>query len=295
MSTVEVLASLWHWHEGGSSVMASGAQLKVAFDSLRHQGHSFDAEWELMLGRRPQMWELPAAFVMARLTQYSLCPFSRSTRLALAELDIHFDLGEELPWAWRPAFLALNPAGDLPVLELGDGLVVSGVYAISEYLGETARRAPPEERVCDLFPGSDEDRAEVRRLVDWFHRKLDREVTRDLLREKVEGRLRPERASTRPDPELMRALRANLRYHMSYVGYLADQRRWLAGDEMSFADLAAAGHLSCLDYLDEVPWQSYPSARDWYVRLKSRPSFRQLLAERVAGIAPPAHYDNLDF
>ena len=248
-----------------------------------------------MLGHRLSQRELPAAFVMARLTQFNLCPFSRSIRLALGELEIYFDLAEELPWAWRAAFLALNPAGDLPVLELGDGLIVFGVYAISEYLGETTRRSAPEDRVGDLFPGSDEDRAEVRRLVDWFHRKLDREVTRDLLREKVEARLRSERSSTRPDPELMRALRANLRYHMSYVGYLADQRRWLAGDEMSFADLAAAGHLSCLDYLDEVPWDSYPAARDWYVRVKSRPSFRPLLAERVAGIAPPAHYENLDF
>lgn len=248
-----------------------------------------------MLGDKSSLRELPAAFVMARLTQFNLCPFSRSIRLALAEMEIHFDLAEEMPWAWRPAFLALNPAGDLPVLELGDGLIVSGAYAISEYLGETVRRSNPDERVCDLFPGSDEDRAEVRRLVDWFHRKFDAEVTRDLLREKVEARLRPERSSSRPDPELMRALRANLRYHMSYVGYLADQRRWLAGDEMSFADLAAAGHLSCLDYLDEVPWDSYPAARDWYVRLKSRPSFRPLLAARLAGIAPPAHYGNLDF
>lgn len=232
---------------------------------------------------------------MARLTQFELCPFSRSIRLALAEVDIVVDLIDELPWAWRPSFLALNPAGDLPVLELGDGLVVTGAYAISEYLGEMVRRSSPEDRGADLFPGSDEDRAEVRRLVDWFHRKLDREVTRDMLHEKVETRLRPELSRNRPDPELMRALRTNLRYHLSYVSYLAEQRGWLAGDRMSFADLAAAAHLSCLDYIDEVPWESYPAARDWYVRLKSRPSFRPLLAAGVGGIVPPSHYGNLDF
>ncbi len=204
-------------------------------------------------------------------------------------------LADELPWAWRPAFLALNPSGDLPVLELDGGLVVSGAYAISEYLGEVVRRGEPEERLRDPFPGSDEDRAEVRRLIDWFHRKLATEVSREMLREKVEARLRPDLARQRPEAELIRALRTNLRYHMSYVSHLVDQRKWLAGDEMSFADMAAAGHLSCLDYLDEVPWDAFPAARDWYVRMKSRPSFRPLLADRLPGIVAPQHYDDLDF
>ena len=179
--------------------------------------------------------------------------------------------------------------------ELDDGLVVAGAYAISEYLGELVRRAPPDDRARDPFPGSDEDRAEVRRLVDWFHGKLAHEVSREMLREKIEGRLRPELSRQQPDAQLLRALRSNLRYHLSYISYLADQRRWLAGDELSFADMAAAGHLSCLDYLDEVPWQEYPTAQAWYVRLKSRPSFRPLLVDRISGIVPPLHYDNLDF
>ncbi len=232
---------------------------------------------------------------MSQLTHFRLCPFSRSIRLALAELDVPFETSEERPWEWRPAFLALNPSGDLPVLQMEDGVVLSGAYAISEYLGEMVRRAPADERTKDLFPGQNEDRAEVRRLVDWFHRKLDSEVSRELLREKLYARLRPELSGHIPDPELLRALRANLRYHLSYVSHLADQRRWLAGDEMSFADLAAAAHLSCIDYLDEVPWDKHPSAGHWYGRMKSRPSFRALLTDRVAGIAPPLHYANLDF
>ena len=232
---------------------------------------------------------------MPRLTHFKLCPTSRSIRLLLGELDVLATLTEELPWQWRPAFLALNPSGSLPVLELDDGLVVAGAYAISEYLGELVRRAPPDDRARDPFPGSDEDRAEVRRLVDWFHGKLANEVSREMLREKIEGRLRPELSRQQPDAQLLRALRSNLRYHLSYISYLADQRRWLAGDELSFADMAAAGHLSCLDYLDEVPWQEYPTAQAWYVRLKSRPSFRPLLVDRISGIVPPLHYDNLDF
>ena len=232
---------------------------------------------------------------MSLLTHFPFCPFSRSIRIALGELDIAYDLAEERPWEWRPEFLSLNPSGDLPVLQLSDGTVLAGAYAISEYLGEMVRQAPVEERLKDLYPGTAEDRAEVRRLVHWFHGKLDSEVSRDLLREKLYARLRLDQTAQAPDAELMRALRANLRYHLGYISYLADQRRWLAGEALSFADLAAAGHLSALDYLDEVPWDHHPAARDWYQRIKSRASFRPLLADRAVGVPPPVHYSDLDF
>lgn len=232
---------------------------------------------------------------MSLLTHFPFCPHSRSIRIALTELDLAFELAVERPWEWRPAFLALNPAGSLPVLQLSDGTIFCGAYAISEYLGEMVRLAPVEERLQDLFPGTPEDRAEIRRLVDWFHGKLDGEVTRELLRERLHARMRTDLPPQPPDTDLMRAVRANLRYHLSYIGYLADHRRWLAGDEMSFADLAAAAHLSCLDYLGEISWDNHPAARQWYQRIKSRPSFRPLLADRAPGVAPPMHYTDLDF
>ena len=89
-------------------------------------------------------------------------------------------------------------------------------------------------------------------------------------------RFGPQSAS--PDMEAMRAGHDNLRYHLAYIGHLAETRSWLAGDAMSFADLAAAAHLSALDYLGEVPWEEHEAAKNWYALLKSRPSFRPLLA-----------------
>lgn len=232
---------------------------------------------------------------MNTLIHYPLCPFSRSIRILLAELKVPFALVEEKPWEWRPEFLAINPSGDLPVLQLTDGGTVPGCYAIAEYLGDVVRASPPDEREFDPFPGTIEARAEVRRLSDWFQHKLDREVTRELLREKAYPRLRKDAAAQPPDPHLLRAIRANLRYHLSYISYLADQRRWLAGDALTFADMAAAAQLSVFDYLDEVAWETSPVARDWYMRMKSRPSFRPLLADRLPGITPPDHYADLDF
>ena len=230
--------------------------------------------------------------MIGKLTHYKLCPRSRSIRLALGELKLEVLEADENPWEWRQGFLAKNPAGELPVLDLENGLALCGAYAISEYLDDDAAeaRTGAAPRV-ELFPGHREDRAEVRRLVDWFHGKFDREVSRDLLSEKVYQRMRAES----PDINVLRAARSNLRYHLSYISFLADTRRWLGGDVLSFADLAAAGHVSMLDYLGEVPWSDYPPAKIWYQRIKSRPSFRSLLADRIPGTPPPDAYADLDF
>lgn len=232
----------------------------------------------------------------ASLTQYRLCPRSRSIRLALAEYRVDIALLDENPWEWRQGFLAKNPAGEMPVLEFENGLILCGAYSISEYIAEDpapgASGGGPAPPI--LFPGNREDRAEVRRLVDWYHGKFDREVTRELLVEKVYNSMRPS-GPIAPDPGVLRAVRANLKYHLSYTGYLADTRRWLSGDDLSFADFAAAAHISTIDYLGEMPWQEYPAVKTWYQRMKSRPSFRALLGDRVPGTAPPLAYSDLDF
>ena len=228
---------------------------------------------------------------MATLLHYPLCAFSRSIRLALDECGIEAELAEERTWDWRPEFVALNPAGTLPVFITDERGPIVGAYAISEYLGDTADER--DSRLFQPFPGDEAARAEVRRLVDWFQRKFHEEVTAYLVEEKVFRRFGPRSAS--PDMEAMRAGHENLRYHLAYIGHLAETRSWLAGDAMSFADLAAAAHLSALDYLGEVPWEEHEPAKNWYALLKSRPSFRPLLQDRVAGFTPSGTYADLDF
>jgi len=232
---------------------------------------------------------------MHRLTHYRLCPRSRSLRLAAGELGLALDTSEQVPWAIGPEFLALNPAGELPVLEVPGGPILCGVYAAAEFIcADLKSDNDGHTPVLQLFAADPEDRAEVRRLTDWFHNKLDREVTRELLFEKLHARMSSD-GSDGPNPEILRVARTNLKYHLSYICYLADHRPWLAGDQLSFADLAAAGHFSALDYLGEVPWADYPIAKEWYQRLKSRPAFRSLLEDRVPGMPPPASYADLDF
>lgn len=230
---------------------------------------------------------------MHRLWHFRLCPLSRSIRITLAELGLELDIIEEQPWDVGQELLQLNPAGELPVLEIDAGPVLCGAYAISEYIADELKRHPIDGLEVPLFPGNREQRAEVRRLVDWFHGKFHREVTKELLYEKVYTRLHP--GTPGPDADILRAIRGNLRYHLSYISYLAHGRRWLAGEDLSFADIAAAAHLSSVDYLGEVAWDEFPVAKEWYARVKSRPAFRAILSDRLPGATPPPHYTDLDF
>ena len=230
---------------------------------------------------------------MPTLTHYSLCPFSRSIRLAAAECELDLILEEERPWDWRPGFLELNPAGTLPLYQ-DDEVLLCGAYPISEFLADTGVDETGDARAFSFFPGDEVERGEVRRLVDWFHRKFDGEVTSYLIGEKLHRRFDPD-AGGAPDMDMVRAGQANLRYHLGYIGHLVEERTWLAGEHLSFADLAAAAHLSCIDYLGDVPWGEAESAKEWYARIKSRPSFRSLLSDRVPGIKPPDIYADPDF
>ena len=129
----------------------------------------------------------------------------------------------------------------------------------------------------------------MRRLASWFNDKFFAEVSGPLVTERVYKRHMPaEQGGGPPDTDAMRAARHNIRYHLAYIGWLVRTRDWLAGDRLSYADLAAAAHLSVVDYLGDVPWNEDEAAKNWYARVKSRPSFRPLLADTLAGHAAVA-------
>ncbi|MDO8290433.1 MAG: glutathione S-transferase family protein [Parvibaculum sp.] len=227
---------------------------------------------------------------MRQLYHLPISPASRKVRLVLAEKNVDFELIEERDWERRDAFLGLNPAGEVPVFVDEDGEIICGSNAICDYLEETR----PD--CLALLPATPTDRAEVRRLIDWFDRKFAAEVSDGLIFEKVARRfLSAADGGGAPEMGVVRAALHNLRYHLDYISYLMEERRWLAGDELTLADLTAAAHLSCLDYIGDVPWSQYPLAKDWYVRIKSRPGFRPVLADHVPGMPPPKLYANLDF
>jgi glutathione S-transferase len=200
-----------------------------------------------------------------------LSPFARKVRVVLAEKNLDFTMKAEKVWERRPEFLALNPAGEVPVLIEPDSTVLAGCDAIVEYLDEVYRE---------------------KMLIGINDLKMHREVTENLVGEKMMKRIVGE---GQPNSQAIRAGHANLPHHLDYIGYLVDRRRWLAGDHFSVADISAAAQLSTLDYLGDVPWEAHELAREWYARIKSRPSFRAILADHVPGLPPPKHYADLDF
>lgn len=230
---------------------------------------------------------------MLTLFHHQMLATCRFVRLAFGEYGEELALIEEKPWTRRKEFLALNPAGTLPVLLAEGDVPIVGAQVIAEYLDETRGVLKRDRR---LFAEDPIDRAEIRRLADWYLAKTESEVTRHLVRERVLKPLMPDTVGGgAPDSSAIRAARANIRQHMKYTNWLAGTRPWLAGSRISYADLAAAAALSVLDYLGEIDWSGYAAAREWYTRVKSRPSFRPLLADRVRGLSPVAHYADLDF
>ncbi len=227
---------------------------------------------------------------MPTLYHHPLDPFSRRARLSLGEHDVAAELAEEQPWALSRNFLDLNPTGILPFLVEDPGATVTGAEAIGEYIEEK------HGANGGLLGTEPLQRAEVRRLVAWFDTSVYREVSRPILTEKIQRRFeKPEDGGGAPNMAAVRAGLQNIRPHLSLIGALVEKRNWLAGDELSLADLAAAAQLSCIDYLGDVPWSESSAAKDWFVRIKSRPSFRPLLADHIRGMPPPRSYADLDF
>ena len=225
---------------------------------------------------------------MPKLLQHRLDPASRLARLMFAEYGVGLDLEDIKPWTRDPHVLELNPAATVPIL-LDEGQpnavgVLGVIHTIEDRYSPAA--------VAGLFPPQPKDRAEMWRLADWVLLKLNDEVTRYIIEEKIVKRDRP---GATPDPAVLRVAKANLSEHMLYFNWLFATRHWMAGEVMTLADFALAAHLSALDYLGDIDWESAVEVRQWYARIKSRPAFRTLLNDRVGGMPPHAGYADLDF
>jgi glutathione S-transferase len=223
---------------------------------------------------------------MWQLLQFPLCPFSRKVRLLLGEKGVGYELVRESPWERRDDFLHLNPAGQTPVMvDTERDVVLVDSAAICEYFEETVDKAA-------AINGTAEYRAEIRRLVAWFDGTFYAEVTQPLLRERMVKRI-AHRVS--PDAKALREAMKAAVGQLDYTDWLLDHRNWMAGATFSLADLAAAAQISVADYLGGIDWKGHERTQAWYMGLKSRPSFRPLLSERMEVIGPAPHYAQVDF
>lgn len=221
---------------------------------------------------------------MLRLYHVPLSPFCRKIRLVLAEKKLDVELIEERYWEQSPEFLRRNPAGKVPILR-HDGALLTESTPICEYIEDLN----PEPA---LIPKDANARYEMRRLVSWFDDKFHHEVTSNLLYERVNKKVSGQGF---PDSKNIKEGARKIKYHLDYMAWLLEHRRWLVGDTMTLADFAAAAHLSSLDYISDVDWNRSSVVKDWYAKIKSRPAFRNILSDQVSGFPPPRHYNDLDF
>lgn len=224
---------------------------------------------------------------MKRLFHWSFDPAGRLVRLALFEKEEAAEYVTIAPWETSREIARLAPGATTPALiDTGSEgrVIVMGTQAICEHLEDTCagRR---------LLPAGLADRAEARRLWRYCEDGFA-EVNATLLAERVGLAVRRNRA---PDSAALRRGAHALRGRLTFLNALVEIRGNLAGRALTLADMCAAAHLSCYDYFGDLEWDSVPDLKDWYARIKSRPSFRALLEERLDSTRPSAHYADLDF
>jgi glutathione S-transferase len=225
---------------------------------------------------------------MPSLLHHPLDPSSRLIRLMCAEYGVPLDMQEIKPWLRTADLLEINPAATLPILITDEDVTVVGLLATLHMVEDLY--AP--DAIAGLLPAEPGPRAEMWRLLEWVTGKLNDEVTRYVLEEKIVKR---DQKGATPDPAVLRVAKANLAEHMLYFNWLLAHRTWLGGETMTLADFALAAHLSTLDYLGDIDWPKAGETRDWYSRIKSRPAFRTLLNDRVVAMPPHKGYADLDF
>ena len=165
---------------------------------------------------------------MLTLYHSPLIPACRKIRLMLREKNLDHTLVTEDFWTRRIEFFTMNPAGEVPVLTTDKNTVIVGPYAICEYLDEQFPN-------IQFFGNMSGERAEVRRLVEWFDVKFEREVTQLVLFEKVFKRLL---GYGEPSSEAIRAGKRNITY--GEAGNFAKMGIFDYLDLLSAADLVAS-------------------------------------------------------
>ncbi len=224
---------------------------------------------------------------MKTLYHYTLCPYCRKVRISLNEKKLNYTKILEKVWEKRPDFIKIESSLSVPVLvEDNDSRIVSGSIAIDEYL----EAFYPETK---LLGNTIDENIEVRKFVSFFDQRFYADVIKNLIFEKFLKKYFDKYSS--PNSTSIREGKKNLIEHLEYIAWIVDTREWIAGNFFSLADIAAAAHISVLDYTDDIPWSKFPEIKAWYLKIKSRPSFQEILQDKVHSITPPPHYSVIDF
>ncbi len=215
---------------------------------------------------------------------HALCPFSKQFIVLLSELGLKYNIIKEDYWLKNPAFVRLSPWLELPVIII-DETIVTGIYPCLEYLIDLKKDS-------HLFGNDPQILVCIRQIINWFNQHCYYEVVKNIINEKL---IKPDLKKEYTDSNILRASKTALHKHMMQLNAIISTQQYIVSESITYADISAASHFAVLDYFNEINWQNYPKIKDWYCLIKSRPSFRATLYEKVKGINPPKHYLELDF
>ena len=230
-----------------------------------------------------------------RLFHAWLSSASRRVRLCLAEKNIPYDsvavdLSKQEQHA--PEFLAMNPNGVVPALEISPGRFLHESSTLCEYLDDIAPDPP-------LRPTDPYAMAQMRNFVRWTDEKSlphllilnwslmlqstaqqwsDQELQDKLARiPTAERREAWVRIARKPytEEEKAEALRKLLLLVDRMEGMLAPSSPWLMGANYSLADIAAAPFIARIAEIEPAALAeaTYPRVHRWWQAMQQRPAF----------------------
>jgi glutathione S-transferase len=206
-----------------------------------------------------------------KLYSFPAAPSARRARMLLAEKglsaaieDVDLPAGHHL----APSYLAINPQGMVPVLELDDGTRITENLAIAVYLD--GLKPTPALLGRELLQRA--------RVFQW-HARLEFEgllPLADWVRNShpaFQGRALPGITPYEQIPQLAQRAEDRVRRFLPILGEHLERQEFMAGDSYSFADITAVAFIDMLRMAKLAVPAELTGLRGWYERMRARASY----------------------
>jgi glutathione S-transferase len=163
----------------------------------------------------------------------------------------------------REPYTRLNPAGQMPALELDDGTVIAEITAICEYLDEIKKDTP------SLIGDTPAERASTR----MWTRRIDLNIVEPAANGfRFSDGLKLFENRIRCIPEAADGLKATARDKLTWLDGLMAGKPFVGGSRITMADILL---FPFIDFMANVKQPLDPANRNlgaWFERMKARPS-----------------------